>query len=688
MNVLFLTFIIQCFTFCVANLDTGAVPIVREDGSLLSKDTNRHDDKQTRAKKYSSSVQVPSAAPVYRNSKKYSKKYSPVEPPPTSNPSAATSRPTSKPTVATPEPTSKPTSKPTVATSKPTNKPVQAPSIAPVYTAPVATSKKYSKKYSPVQPPPTPKPSVGTSKPTSKPTVATTEPTAQVAPLASPTKYAKKYTKKGTSTPSPSVAPSGIIQTSIDSFYKDYTCGSLPGDINNVILSYVYNIDETKVSDVENSIRTVEGGLLQSMKENYVVCEASSTRRRLSAVAGVSAMPQDKISGTCGADCTSVSGGMTFYINNGNDLTGAKCDLRKMTDDAMYQLKASKPFITELAMVGNDEVNCDEIVPATPATSSNPVSASDGSVSGIEDTQSNPLIKGAQSGPKGGTVSTGGIVGLSLVLVLSVGIALFVARKYRKRPEEISIRILDDNGSDSVDYQKKSETQKQQTAPLIGTKEFAGENKETVEEPIYVEAKLITIKETTEEGENKEIEISIAKTAKEVKNKEEDEGSDSSFPEVVDTSDSEESTQEKENEEVEIAIKETMEEIKEEEEERLDSPFPEVVDTSDSITAGAMRGATNLFGMSDKYDDTKKDQHVRGSVGIQEMNAPPSRVQSMIPRFSKGSEQSVLLPPRINRIIEDEESETTSYLPESMLQQQGDSTQNSDKGKDKLRQVE
>lgn len=159
----------------------------------------------------------------------------------------------------------------------------------------------------------------------------------------------------------PSLIPDPTQRPSDDSG-RIVSCGDVPESATEVEIAYLYNVRTSDSTDIELAITSIEAEIRSVVASAFVVCEGD--RRLLSELVGVSALPKDLTSGSCGTDCTNVVGGMTLYVENeeSSDPVNLKCEVFSMIRDTMINIE-SRPSsgIDEIDLADLEGVDCAEI---------------------------------------------------------------------------------------------------------------------------------------------------------------------------------------------------------------------------------------------------------------------------------------------------------------------------------------
>mmetsp|Transcript_10858 Transcript_10858/g.16005 ORF Transcript_10858/g.16005 Transcript_10858/m.16005 type:complete len:622 (-) Transcript_10858:105-1970(-) len=211
--------------------------------------------------------------------------------------------------------------------------------------------------------------------------------------------------------------------------YNIITCGSVPEEIVEFQISYLYDLRVDAELEARDVIRAVEKEMLDSMKENFVVCENSS-RRRLNSVVGISALPEDKFSGTCGDNCISVNGGVTFYLNEESEMRQNRCDVRSNMLNVFDKIESDNDKMASIDIVETDFLECElSTVDLTRE-------------GGIE--QANEMDN-AENGLPSAAV---GII--AVASVITVALALFLTRRTTRRNAASSDVNMDSKNDDAT----------------------------------------------------------------------------------------------------------------------------------------------------------------------------------------------------------------------------------------------
>jgi hypothetical protein len=168
-----------------------------------------------------------------------------------------------------------------------------------------------------------------------------------------------------------SFGPSATVPAPVPALVSDATpgpsddgarivsCGDVPEAATEVEIAYLYNVRISDSTDVESAITLIEAEIRSVVASAFVVCEGD--RRLTSTLVGVSALPKDSISGSCGIDCTNVVGGMTLYVENEgiSDSVNLQCQVFSMIEDTMINIE-SRPSsgIDEIDLADLEDVDC------------------------------------------------------------------------------------------------------------------------------------------------------------------------------------------------------------------------------------------------------------------------------------------------------------------------------------------
>ena len=135
-------------------------------------------------------------------------------------------------------------------------------------------------------------------------------------------------------------------------------------------ISYRYTLRVTDKTSIEEAIDRIEEENLKAGTDELIVCEQSSGRR-LNTVVGLSAMPEDRVTASCGEGCVDIDGGMTVYLaDEGNsDTTGTQCRVFGVIQDSMGKFESDSDGmrIDELSMTDNDGLDCQDSRGGVPA---------------------------------------------------------------------------------------------------------------------------------------------------------------------------------------------------------------------------------------------------------------------------------------------------------------------------------
>jgi hypothetical protein len=146
----------------------------------------------------------------------------------------------------------------------------------------------------------------------------------------------------------------------VNDLYDTISCGDLSDDLVTVDVTYMYTLRTTGPVDVDSIIDLIEGEMLGAVSGELSIC--GSRRRRLSELVGVSALPEDAPSGSCGDGCVDVEGGMTAYLDGAqtlSDVTTLQCRVLGIIRGTMNEIEDTNPDVEEIVFVDND-VDCVE----------------------------------------------------------------------------------------------------------------------------------------------------------------------------------------------------------------------------------------------------------------------------------------------------------------------------------------
>ena len=110
----------------------------------------------------------------------------------------------------------------------------------------------------------------------------------------------------------------------------------MPNESIEIEISYTYSVQITSETSLGEVLSQIESVTRDAVAADLVPCDDESGRR-LGSVVGISALPKDYETSTCGEGCRNISGGMTVYINNeGNaDKAEVQCRAFDVTREAM-----------------------------------------------------------------------------------------------------------------------------------------------------------------------------------------------------------------------------------------------------------------------------------------------------------------------------------------------------------------
>jgi hypothetical protein len=223
--------------------------------------------------------------------------------------------------------------------------------------------------------------------------------------------------------PAPTAAPTF---TPIDmDMYKIRSCGELPEEFVLVEVSYLYNLRTAENVDRNAAIYFIEAETLKYVSADLFDCELS--RRRLNTLVGVSALPEDVASGSCGEGCVEVVGGMSIYVEDqgSSDFTQLQCEALEIIRNTMLELESVEGGIEEIAFVDDSDYDCDSILAGLSSV-----------------TEAEPEKLAAN---KNGKSLIPIIIGSVLGAALIAGFALFVAKR-RRNDESTQISVVGDKG--------------------------------------------------------------------------------------------------------------------------------------------------------------------------------------------------------------------------------------------------
>jgi len=270
----------------------------------------------------------------------------------------------------------------------------------------------------------------------------------------------------------PSMAPPEKENNDVVVITCDNDDGSItiPDDAIDLRVSYIYNIKTEEGEEASKMIRAVETELLQRLKDlSYVnYCsnneDGNSIQRRRqqrflnnNVIVGLSALPEDEVSGSCGTDCTSIDGSMTVYYKNYDDDNSdfLLCDFLELVVYSMDKIQAINDFIIEIELVEDENSNCNDdessillgaVKPAVVETNSVKTEGNDGDSS----------------------ISAGTISGIFIIVAMvSVFIAFYIITAKRRTNNdnidcsyEVSIDEDDDDFSDDLEINKNNDNNK------------------------------------------------------------------------------------------------------------------------------------------------------------------------------------------------------------------------------------
>ena len=213
--------------------------------------------------------------------------------------------------------------------------------------------------------------------------------------------------ESGYNSPSPSEAHNDIV-----------SCEPHVSEVGaKVDVSYFYNVVISDAVDIDSVVNFVEIQTLDAVSSELVVCEGD--RRRLSTLVAVSALPKDLPSGSCGTGCTSVTGGITLYVEGEGDTDAIdlQCQVVRIVRQTMLQIESSSyNGVGSIEFVDTGDIDCEET--ATEKSGGE-------SLQGIHGLESQSSSLGEHQ------VSNGGLVGIALGSSLIAVLAFVIIRRYR-----------------------------------------------------------------------------------------------------------------------------------------------------------------------------------------------------------------------------------------------------------------
>ena len=164
-----------------------------------------------------------------------------------------------------------------------------------------------------------------------------------------------------------------------------------------------------------------------------MVCEGD--RRRLSTLVAVSALPNDVPSGSCGTDCTSVSGGITLYVQSGDNtnVVYLQCQVIDVVRQTLLKVESNADNgVSEIEFVDTQDTDCGEKAADT--------SGFPQEIRGIE----------SQASPQGGNgISNGALLAIAVGAFFIAVLALLIVQRRRHTGDGIAyISTVEDKDDD------------------------------------------------------------------------------------------------------------------------------------------------------------------------------------------------------------------------------------------------
>jgi len=257
-----------------------------------------------------------------------------------------------------------------------------------------------------------------------------------------------------------------------ENLYDIVTCGDTPEELVEYQMSYMYDLQVGSQLEAQEIIRSIEGEILDSMKESFIACGESSGRR-LSSVVGISALPRDQLSGTCGNNCISVDGGVTFYLNEASEVSKNRCDLKSDMVEIMNGIESNNDATTSMAFIETEVLDCE--------------------VSPIDSTREERVDQGTKMSNAEKGLPSAAIGVIAIASVLTVALAVFLTRRTRRRSGSTSFNMDNKNNDDASSVltpvtrgspTRSSPTRSIQEANSVSSVDSSGSNSDSNPPPI------------------------------------------------------------------------------------------------------------------------------------------------------------------------------------------------------------